>query len=199
MNYSLPSVSNRGCNYNLDDYNQEYDYEGDSYRDDYRADDYGEDYGRKRYMGNELTSSYKFKDHRVVEYRGDKRMSHSTNLEPGGGYYQHADTSKHSVNISDSNSGSISVLKNPEYLKRQSSSMFNFAAKLNCLLFTEEERRRSNVSGSQGKLQLDPCKVFAIRDATFATYPTDIQSKDVMWRNCIKAIDEMNRRLHRKY
>ena len=53
-----------------------------------------------------------------------------------------------------------------------------FAAKLNCLLFTAEERRRSNVSGSQGKLQLDPSKIFAVRDATF-TYPTDIQSKDV--------------------
>ena len=36
--------------------------------------------------------------------------------------------------------------------------MFNFAAKLNCLLFTEEERRRSNVYGTQGKLQLDPNK-----------------------------------------
>ena len=136
-------------------------------------------------MGTEFTtSSYKSKDHRVVEYRGDKRMSHSKNLEPGGGYfadYQHPDISKQSATVSQSNS----LLKNPEYLatiKRQSSSMFNFAAKLNCLLFTAEERRRSNVSGSQGKLQLDPSKIFAIRDATFATYPTNIQSKDVCGR-----------------
>ena len=140
-------------------------------------------------------SCYKSKDHRVVEYRGDKRMSHSKNLEPYFADYQHADISKHSVTISESNS----LLKNPKYLatiKRQSSFMFNFAAKLNCPLFTTEERRRSNVSGSQGKLQSDPSKIHICNQRcyvhTFATYPTDIQNKDV------RGIAEMNRRLYRK-
>lgn len=93
------------------------------------------------------------------------------------------------------------LLKDSEYLetvKRESSSVGNFAARLNCKVFTVEERMLSNVSGSQGKQKLDPQKILAIKNATFATYPTDMKNKPAVWKGCVKAIDEINRRLHRK-
>lgn len=93
------------------------------------------------------------------------------------------------------------ILKDSEHLdmvKRESSSIMNFAARLNYKVFTIEERMQSNVSGTQGKQQLDPQKILAIKNPTFATYPTDMKDKPLVWKNCVRAIDEINRRLNRK-
>ena len=80
-------------------------------------------------------------------------------------------------------------------VKRESHSVANFAAKLNCKIFTLEERKQCNVSGSHEKKKFDPQKILAIQNATFTTYPTDML---LIWKNCTKAIDEINRRLLRK-
>ena len=128
------TLNSSGDTYNQDAYDYSYEYEGDNYQD---HNNYGGDYRGRSYMGTEFTTS-SYTDRRVVEYRGNRRTSHATNFEPGGSYI--ADYQQ-SVTIPENSSGSILILKNPEYLtsiKRQSSSMFNFAAKLNCLIFTEE-------------------------------------------------------------
>ena len=94
-----------------------------------------------------------------------------------------------------------SLLNNSTFLetvKRESHSVAKFAAKLNCKIFTLEERKQSNVSGSHEKKKFDPQKILAIQNATFATYPTDMKNKSLIWKNCIKGIDEINRRLLRK-
>jgi len=72
------------------------------------------------------------------------------------------------------------LLKDGEYLqisKKENSSLRNFVARLICKLFTGEERMQSNVSGSQGKLQLDPENIITIKNAIFATYLTVINNK----------------------
>ena len=90
------------------------------------------------------------------------------------------------------------LLKNCQYLesiKAKSCRIRNFAAKLNCEVFTREERMKSNVNGGQKKPKLDPKKVEAIRNATFIGYPIEIRKQDGVWKDCIKAIDSMNRKL----
>ena len=96
---------------------------------------------------------------------------------------------------------SILLLKNDSFLqtiKLRSNSIANFSAKLNCEVFSKEERMKSNVAGTRGKEKLNSSKIAAIRDATFSMYPTDVRQQHVVWKECIKAIDEMNRRLFRK-
>ena len=95
---------------------------------------------------------------------------------------------------------SVLLLKNNSYLqsiKLRSNSIANFAAKLNCELFSKEERMKSNVAGTRSKEKLDPSKITAIREATFSVYPTDVSHQHMVWKGCVKATDEMNRRLFR--
>ena len=115
--------------------------------DDYGSDDYGYNFKGSDYKGisynrkNFTVSSYKFRDHRTMEIQEDKEPNgcHSGDQQP--------DMPKHSTakaESSSSHSASLLHLKNLEYLasiKRKSSSMANFAAKLHCELFTEEERK----------------------------------------------------------
>ena len=108
---------------------------------------------------------------------------------------------KQSSSASTTTTTSLSLLKNNSYLesiKLQSSSIKNFAAKLNCEVFSREERIKSNVAGTHGKEKLDVNKIAAIKEATFTVYPTDIRHQVAVWRDCIKAIDEINRRIYRK-
>ena len=98
-------------------------------------------------------------------------------------------------------SQSLLLLKNSSYLesvKARSSSVVNFAAKLNCEVFSKEERMKSNVAGTHGKQKLDVNRISAIRDATFFVYPTDARQQYDVWKGCVRAIDEINRRLLRK-
>jgi len=92
----------------------------------------------------------------------------------------------------------FSLLQNRSFLesvKAKSSSIKNFAAKLNCEAFTRAERIKCNVSGLQNKPKLDEKRIQAIRTATFTLYPIDIRKQEGVWKECIKAIDGMNRKL----
>ena len=94
----------------------------------------------------------------------------------------------------------FSVFK-PESLaaiKRDSCSRPNFATNMVRALFTDAERKASNVRGQMGKRKLDSDVMTRIEDATFRQYPLETGGKRKQaWRVCIKAIDESARRLHR--
>jgi len=62
----------------------------------------------------------------------------------------------------------------------------------------KEERMKSNVAGTCGKEKLDVSKIAAIKEATFSVYPNDVGLQHFVWKNCVKAIDEINRRLYKK-
>ena len=53
---------------------------------------------------------------------------------------------------------------------------------------------KSNVADTRGKEKLNSSKITAIRDVTFSIYPTDVRQQHVVWKECIKAINKMNRR-----
>ena len=84
-------------------------------------------------------------------------------------------------------------------LKMDSSSRKNFAANLVRQLFTEEERAASNVRGKGGKAQLNPAKIDVVRIKAIEMWPLEsYENEKKAWSDCIKAIDEANRRLNRK-
>ena len=79
-----------------------------------------------------------------------------------------------------------------------SCSRSNFCANMVRQLFTVEERMRSNVRGKLGKSQLDPARLAVIRQAALQMYPLGTgEREELVWRQCIKAIDESCRRLKR--
>ena len=81
----------------------------------------------------------------------------------------------------------------------ESSSRKNFAANLVRQLFTVEERASSNVRGKGRKPQLNPVKIDVVRSKTLEMYPLGSNEYEKkVWSDCIKAIDEANRRLNRK-
>lgn len=83
-------------------------------------------------------------------------------------------------------------------LKEQSCSRPNFGSKLARDLFTEVERKSSNVKGLQGKKQLDPKRILQIKEAVFQIYPLETgESHNSAWAACCKAIDSSNRSLNR--
>lgn len=108
------------------------------------------------------------------------------------------ESSRESIGSQTQYSDALTLLQNRAYLdsiKARSSSIKNFAAKLNSEIFTREERSQSNVNGLQGKPKLDPQKITAIRNATFVAYPVESHKQNGVWKTCVKAIDGMNRKL----
>ena len=84
-------------------------------------------------------------------------------------------------------------------IRKGSCSRKNFAARLNAELFDEETRMKSNVSGKDKKLKLNPVLVDYIRSVVFQYWPLKEDEKfDKEWRACRIAIDEKNRRLNNK-
>ena len=84
-------------------------------------------------------------------------------------------------------------------MKNESSSRKNFSANLVRQLFTEEERASSNVRGKGGKAQLNQAKIDVVKAKTFEMHPLELfENEKKAWGDCIKAIDEANRRLNRK-
>ena len=78
-----------------------------------------------------------------------------------------------------------------------STSRGNFAANVNCRIISEEERMACNVNGAKGKAALDPVKVAFIKKITFQQFllkSDELERKT--WKNCVTAIDEVNRRLN---
>ena len=81
-------------------------------------------------------------------------------------------------------------------IKDNSCSRKNFAKNLACILFDDETWAKSNVSGRK-KRKLNPIIISYIRSVCFQCYPYD-GNEEVEWKECVKAIDEGNRRLVRK-
>ena len=74
----------------------------------------------------------------------------------------------------------------------------NFAANINCRVFTIEERAIANVRGKAGKVLLDPERINYIKNITFKLYPVEgKETEKGTWNGCITAIDEVNRRLNK--
>ena len=72
----------------------------------------------------------------------------------------------------------------------------NFAAVLNRRIFSEEERKVSNVSGTKGKKKLDPHWIGIIKETVFRYWPFEPGKPKInAWRECIRAIDTTNRQL----
>ena len=83
--------------------------------------------------------------------------------------------------------------------RAMSCSRGNFAANLNREWFTVSERKTCNIRGRNGKKQLSPQRVKRIYDAVFQMYPCfQKTSEKEAWAECVRAIDESNRRLNRK-
>lgn len=75
----------------------------------------------------------------------------------------------------------------------------NFAANLNRRIFSEEERRVSNVSGTKRKKKLDPDWIDVIKENVFRYWPFEPGKPKInAWRECIRAIDTANRQLKHK-
>ena len=84
-------------------------------------------------------------------------------------------------------------------IKMQSCSRQNFAAHLVKQLFTDEERRLSNVSGRANKQKMDATRIAVVKAASLQMYPLEVgETIEKAWASCITAIDESNRRLNRK-
>ena len=83
-------------------------------------------------------------------------------------------------------------------LRLDSCSRANFAAKLARSLFSEEERKTSNVKGVLGKKKLDPKRMLKIKENVFQIWPCETGETQLSsWSQCCKAIDEAGRRLSR--
>lgn len=83
-------------------------------------------------------------------------------------------------------------------IKSKSCSRVNFSANLVRSLFTEEERKTSNVNGKNKKKKLDEVRMQSVKEATMYMYPCEVGKKvEQVWIGCIKAIDESNRRINR--
>lgn len=64
-------------------------------------------------------------------------------------------------------------------------------------LFSDKERRTSNVNGIRKK-RSDKERIAAVRSMTFRNWPLESrEDEDKAWKKCIGAIDEANRRLNR--
>ena len=83
-------------------------------------------------------------------------------------------------------------------VRLQSCSRSNFCANMVRRLYTREERMQSNVRGKLGKRQLDPGRLALVQQTALQVYPLGTgEREEVIWRHCIKAIDESCRRLNR--
>ena len=84
-------------------------------------------------------------------------------------------------------------------LKKKSCSRKNFATRLNCEIFDEETRKRSNVGGKLGKMKLNPVLIQYIRSIVFQHYPLEEgETIQKAWSNCVTAIDAGNRCLNKE-
>ena len=92
---------------------------------------------------------------------------------------------------------SSGILENSDIqrIKRISCSRKNFASRLVRELFDETTRRKSNVKGKLGKLQLNPVLIDYVKSITFQYYPLEqFEKENEEWADCIIPIDEANRR-----
>ena len=60
--------------------------------------------------------------------------------------------------------------------------------------FTRPELKGKNVSGMRGKEQLDPEQITKIKNFVYEFYPTPPSERELVWRECRKAIDSYLRK-----
>lgn len=78
---------------------------------------------------------------------------------------------------------------------RANNSHTNFAVQLVRHMFHTSEIIGRNVNGVRGKLQVDPVRINKIMELVHQNFPAAVAERDVMWRNCRKAIDSYLRKL----
>ncbi len=79
-------------------------------------------------------------------------------------------------------------------LAQKASSVPNFAKLLAEQLFTVDELKSSNVSGSKGKQKLDKQRMEKIKLYVFQVYTMSKSQEEIAWKKCRDAINEYCRR-----
>ena len=70
-------------------------------------------------------------------------------------------------------------------MRMKSCSRKNFAANLVRAVYKDSERATSNVNGRNGKNQLDPIRMKAIKEAIFKIYPCSTgETIPTEWADC---------------
>ena len=83
-------------------------------------------------------------------------------------------------------------------LQSKSSSTLNFSVHLLRELFTLEELKGKNISGSRGKDKVDPTRVEMIKEIVFKVDGTKPPRKEMVWRSCRQAMDAYIRTMKRE-
>ena len=86
------------------------------------------------------------------------------------------------------------TFKDHQVISFKSTSIPNFAKKLSEVIFTKEERRLGNFSGSKGRIILDQEKLGKIKTWVFDVHPMGACEMENTWRKCKNAINEAARR-----
>ena len=84
-------------------------------------------------------------------------------------------------------------------LKLRSCSRQNFCVHFIREMFSNDERRESNVKCKRGKKKLDEATMQMVKENAFNLYPlTSGEQQHTAWRLCERAIDESCHRLNRR-
>lgn len=77
----------------------------------------------------------------------------------------------------------------------RSKTCTNFAVRLVREMFERSELFGRNVCGVRGKLPMDPVRINRIKDLVNQFYPSSLAERELVWRNCRKAIDSFLRKV----
>jgi len=178
---STPNKSYQSTDQNLDNYSSSSILFSDQEEEKVRSSDYGYELSRESDISESVESDRINSDPKPL-YREDKRTQQTPAI-----------STQPAISVTKAQL----MLKSQPYLlriKAGSSSVKNFAARLNAEIFTAKERVERNVNGI-GKPKLNEAKTSAIRDAVFATYAIELSKQGEIWKECTTAIDSMNRKL----
>lgn len=95
----------------------------------------------------------------------------------------------------DATDNFVNTTDNIVLLHNRSKSCSNFAVLLVRDMFERSELIGHNVCGVRGKLKMDPVRMNRIKDLVNEFYPSPLEERDSVWRNCRKAIDSFLRKL----
>ena len=119
----------------------------------------------------------------------------------------HETSSRHTAPTNDETTKSPEVLlpsnhsecsissDNLVQIRKGASSSKNFAVHLMREMFQHTELVGRNICGMRGKMQVDPSRVKKIKELMLQFYPTAPSEREVIWRNCRKAMDSYLRKL----
>ena len=160
----------------IDQYNCETDLHETEYMSDHSYSDVSASYGRDHGLG--------LKTHYVSRSSGGSSDYYRMASLPSPMRSQPDKQliAKKSPSTSSEVLQSILLLKNDSFLqtiKLRSNSIANFSAKLNCEVFSKEERIKSNVAGTRGKEKLNSSKIAQSEMRPFLC--TQLMSGSSMW------------------